>query len=92
MEPLIGNKLIIAYFSNTLVSDLEPLKDINSLEAIYFDKTQVTDASLVSDLVNLIYVFCSDNSINDIDFSRLSKLERLDISNTNIKDISTLNP
>jgi len=74
------------------VADLEPLKNITSLEVFRNSSALITDISPLANLTQLHELDLGSNNITDISpLANLTQLHELDLLYNNIVDISTIN-
>ena len=72
------------------LEDISALKNAKNLTKLYLDGNKIEDVSVVKDLVELKELYLRDNNISKIDFSKLSKLEDVNVQGNKISDYSSL--
>ena len=72
------------------LGDISALKNAKNLTKLYLDGNKIQDVSVLKDLVELKELYLRDNNISKIDFSKLSKLEDVNVQGNKISDYSSL--
>ena len=72
------------------LGDISALKNAKNLTKLYLDGNKIEDVSALKDLVELKELYLRDNNISKIDFSKLSKLEDVNVQGNKISDYSSL--
>lgn len=72
------------------LEDISVLKNAKNLTKLYLDGNKIEDVSALKDLVELKELYLRDNNISKIDFSKLSKLEDVNVQGNKISDYSSL--
>ena len=72
------------------LGDISALKNAKNLTKLYLDGNKIEDVSALRDLVELKELYLRDNNISKIDFSKLSKLEDVNVQGNKISDYSSL--
>ena len=72
------------------LEDISALKNTKNLTKLYLDGNKIEDVSVLKDLVELKELYLRDNNISKIDFSKLSKLEDVNVQGNKISDYSSL--
>ena len=72
------------------LGDISALKNAKNLTKLYLDGNKIEDVSVLKDLVELKELYLRDNNISKIDFSKLSKLEDVNVQGNKISDYSSL--
>ena len=72
------------------LEDISALKNAKNLTKLYLDGNKIEDVSVLKDLVELKELYLRDNNISKIDFSKLSKLEDVNVQGNKISDYSSL--
>ena len=72
------------------LKDISVLKNAKNLTKLYLDGNKIEDVSALKDLVELKELYLRDNNISKIDFSKLSKLEDVNVQGNKISDYSSL--
>ena len=72
------------------LGDISALKNAKNLTKLYLDGNKIEDVSVLKDLVELKELYLRDNNISKIDFSKLSKLEDVNVQGNKISAYSSL--
>ena len=72
------------------LEDISVLKNAKNLTKLYLDGNKIEDVSVIKDLVELKELYLRNNMISKIDFSKLSKLEDVNVQGNKISDYSSL--
>ena len=85
------NHLESLYLRSTQVSDLSPLKDLQTLKTLYLRSTQVSDLSPLKDLQSINRLDLHSTQVSDLSpLKDLQKLTELHLSSTQVSDLSPL--
>ena len=76
--------------NDSKIEDISALKTAKNLKLLYLDSNKITDVSVVKDLLNLKELYLRNNNISEIDFSKLTKLEDVNVQGNKIRDYSSL--
>jgi internalin A len=77
--------------SNTLITNLAPIRSLTQLEDLNLANTQLQDVAPLAALTNLVHLNISRNRVQDISLiGKLKELEYFDFSYNQIRDLSTL--
>ena len=76
--------------NDSKIEDISALKTAKNLKLLYLDSNKITDVSVVKDLLNLKELYLRNNNISEIDFSKLKKLEDVNVQGNKIRDYSSL--
>ena len=88
LKNLVNLETFMANDSN--INNIEVLKNAKNLKLLYLDSNKITDVSIVKDLLNLKELYLRNNNISEIDFSKLTKLEDVNVQGNKIRDYSSL--
>ena len=88
LKNLVNLETFMANDSN--INNIEVLKNAKNLKLLYLDSNKITDVSVVKDLLNLKELYLRNNNISEIDFSKLTKLEDVNVQGNKIRDYSSL--
>ena len=89
LESFTGLKILDLSFTN--VTDLQPIKGLNSLEELYLTNTSVSDISGLNNLTNLKKIIISGSELHDLSpIASLVNLTELHLYNNFITDVSAL--
>ena len=77
--------------TDTLVSDITPLRDLSTLECLFLEDTLVSDIRPLANLSSLDWLDLGDTPVSDIrPLANLSSLEWLGLRGTDVSDIEPL--
>ncbi|CAL5985156.1 leucine-rich_repeat domain-containing protein [Hexamita inflata] len=82
-----NKQLVTLYLSNNLIHDLNPLKNLKSLELIQINSNKIRDITPLNQLTNLTQLYLNNNSI--IDLHQIKDLRCLEILSINHNKITS---
>ena len=88
LKNLVNLEIFMA--NDSKIEDISALKTAKNLKLLYLDSNKITDVSVVKDLLNLKELYLRNNNISEIDFSKLTKLEDVNVQGNKIRDYSSL--